>query len=122
MATTLNKAPWSWRAEHEQTAQAGSIPLGFRGIVAQEPFVRMLYVERKRTERSGRGFVLMLLESAGLLRADSSEDAFDRVLAALSGSTRDTDIKGWYKDGSVIGVIFTSPVRAQMAGRSPMLS
>ena len=117
MATTLNKAPWSWRAEHEQPAQTGSIPLGFRGILAQEPFVRMLYVERKRTERSGRGFVLMLLESAGLLRADSSEDAFDKVLAALSSSTRDTDIKGWYKDGLVIGVIFTE-LGAGTDGRS----
>jgi exopolysaccharide biosynthesis polyprenyl glycosylphosphotransferase len=67
----------------------------------------MLYLERKRTERSGRSFVLMLLESTHLLKADSGENTFDRVLAALRHSTRDTDITGWYKDESTIGVIFT---------------
>lgn len=67
----------------------------------------MLYLERKRTERSGRSFVLMLLESAGLLKASAGGDMFDRVLAALKHSTRDTDITGWYKDESTIGVIFT---------------
>jgi lipopolysaccharide/colanic/teichoic acid biosynthesis glycosyltransferase len=49
----------------------------------------------------------MLLESTRLLKANSSEDTFDRVLAALKHSTRDTDITGWYKDESTIGVIFT---------------
>jgi hypothetical protein len=27
--------------------------------------------------------------------------------AAIIQSSRDTDLKGWYKNGSVIGVIFT---------------
>ena len=67
----------------------------------------MLRLERKRTERSHRRFVLMLLEACGLLKADESQDTFHKVVAALSRSTRETDIKGWYKDDSVIGVIFT---------------
>ena len=67
----------------------------------------MLRLERKRTERSHRRFVLMLLESCGLLKADESQETFHKVVAALSHSTRETDIKGWYKDDSVIGVIFT---------------
>ena len=29
------------------------------------------------------------------------------LLAAIAQSTRDTDLKGWYKEGSIIGVIFT---------------
>jgi lipopolysaccharide/colanic/teichoic acid biosynthesis glycosyltransferase len=29
------------------------------------------------------------------------------LLPAIAQSTRDTDLKGWYRDGSVIGVIFT---------------
>jgi len=49
----------------------------------------------------------MLLESCGLLKAGEEQGAFDKVVAALSHSTRETDIKGWYKDDSVIGVIFT---------------
>ncbi len=67
----------------------------------------MLRIERKRTERSHRRFVLMLLESSGLLRTANNEEAFKKVVYSLSRSTRETDIKGWYEDGSVIGVIFT---------------
>jgi lipopolysaccharide/colanic/teichoic acid biosynthesis glycosyltransferase len=67
----------------------------------------MLCVERKRTERSHRRFVLMLLAAGGLLKPGNKGDAFGKVLYALSRSTRETDIKGWYKEGCVIGVIFT---------------
>jgi lipopolysaccharide/colanic/teichoic acid biosynthesis glycosyltransferase len=67
----------------------------------------MLRLERKRTERSNRGFVLMLLDACSLLKADESRETSHKVIAALAQSTRETDIKGWYKDDSVIGVIFT---------------
>jgi lipopolysaccharide/colanic/teichoic acid biosynthesis glycosyltransferase len=76
-------------------------------ILGQESFLRMLYLERKRTERSGRRFVLMLLESQSLLKANSDGDALPAVLSALSQATRETDIKGWHKEGQVIGIIFT---------------
>jgi lipopolysaccharide/colanic/teichoic acid biosynthesis glycosyltransferase len=77
------------------------------GILAQGAFIRTLSLERKRTERSGRHFVLMLLESGRLLKSRNAEKALDQVLSALSKSTRETDITGWYEDGSIIGVIFT---------------
>jgi lipopolysaccharide/colanic/teichoic acid biosynthesis glycosyltransferase len=87
------------------------------GILSRELFARMLFVERKRTERSGRSFVLMLLESARLLKLESDHHALEEVLLALSRSTRDTDTKGWYKEGSTIGVIFTE-LGADTDGRS----
>jgi exopolysaccharide biosynthesis polyprenyl glycosylphosphotransferase len=77
----------------------------------------MLFLERKRTERSGRSFVLMLLESTKLLNAGSEYYVCDRVLQALSDSTRDTDITGWYKQDSALGVIFTE-LGADVDGRS----
>jgi lipopolysaccharide/colanic/teichoic acid biosynthesis glycosyltransferase len=49
----------------------------------------------------------MLLQSDSLLKAGDHDGALEKVLAALSHSTRETDIKGWYDDGRVIGVIFT---------------
>lgn len=67
----------------------------------------MLYLERKRTERSRRRFVLMLLDSGSLLRAGNKAAVFERLTFALSRSSRETDIKGWYTEGSVLGVIFT---------------
>jgi len=92
---------------HSKLDEAGAISSGSREILAREPFVRMLYLERKRSERSGRSFILMLLETARLLRAESDVGVLKEVLQAVSHSTRETDITGWYKDGSVIGVIFT---------------
>jgi len=49
----------------------------------------------------------MLLECGRLLMAEDSAETLATVLCALSHATRLTDIKGWYEDGSVIGVIFT---------------
>jgi lipopolysaccharide/colanic/teichoic acid biosynthesis glycosyltransferase len=66
----------------------------------------MLLLERKRSERSGRAFVLMLLKSTRLLR-NGNQGALDKVMLALAHSTRDTDTKGWYEERSTIGVIFT---------------
>jgi exopolysaccharide biosynthesis polyprenyl glycosylphosphotransferase len=76
-------------------------------ILAQEPFLRMLHLEQKRTERSRRRFVLMLLESGNLLSGAGRQEALNRIMSALRKSTRETDITGWYKEGSVIGTIFT---------------
>ena len=66
----------------------------------------MLFLERKRSERSERPFVLMLLESTKLLR-HGDHGVLDKVLSALVSSTRDTDVKGWYDEHATIGVIFT---------------
>lgn len=67
----------------------------------------MLYLEQKRTERSQRRFVLMLLESENLLANGGTGEALEQILVAMSQSTRETDITGWYKRGSIIGFIFT---------------
>ena len=76
------------------------------GMLPQELFMKLLCLERKRTERSGRRFVLMLLDSGNLLKA-ARAPVVASLLSAITQSTRDTDLKGWYKEGSVIGVIFT---------------
>lgn len=77
------------------------------GMLPHDIFIRMLRLERKRTERSHRRFVLMILESGGLLKVANREDNLDKIIRALSQATRDTDLKGWYRRGSAIGVIFT---------------
>jgi exopolysaccharide biosynthesis polyprenyl glycosylphosphotransferase len=67
----------------------------------------MLQVEQKRTERSGKCFVLMLLEFDAALTVPKKAAAIEKVLFALSHSTRETDVKGWYKIQSILGVVFT---------------
>ncbi len=76
-------------------------------ILAEEPFLRMLAFERKRTERSQRRLVLMLLQSDALLKTGDRAGTCQKILRALSRATRETDIKGWYDEDRVIGVIFT---------------
>jgi lipopolysaccharide/colanic/teichoic acid biosynthesis glycosyltransferase len=77
-----------------------------KAVLSQNLFTRMLCLERKRSERSGRRLVLMLLESPTLLRRDQSS-ARDKILISLSRSTRETDITGWYREASILGVLFT---------------
>ena len=105
------------RRNGDSHATQTSILMEDYGILSRELFARMLFIERKRTERSGRSFVLMLLESTGLLKSEGDHHALEKVLLALSRSTRDTDPKGWYKEGSTIGVIFTE-LGAETDGRS----
>lgn len=93
--------------------QKASLQAGAGDIVAddaffqQDGFRRLLRLERKRTDRSRRPFALMLLESSTLLRPGQQGDAFQRVVGALFQTTRETDVKGWYRTGTVLGVMFT---------------
>ncbi|MEP6715141.1 MAG: sugar transferase [Terriglobia bacterium] len=70
-------------------------------------FMKMLCIERKRAERSGRKLVLMLLDSPTLLEQGAESFAARRILHALERATRETDIRGWQREGSVLGVVFT---------------
>jgi lipopolysaccharide/colanic/teichoic acid biosynthesis glycosyltransferase len=82
----------------------------------------MIALERKRTERSSQPFVLMLLDAGNCSPVDRSTKAADgkaptgkslggkalgKILAALSLATRETDVTGWYREGEVVGVMFT---------------
>jgi exopolysaccharide biosynthesis polyprenyl glycosylphosphotransferase len=76
------------------------------GILSEEAFIRRLHLEQRRTERSRRPFVFVLLESE-VLSQKNEDESQKRLLHALSSSIRETDLVGWYEHGSAIGVIFT---------------
>jgi lipopolysaccharide/colanic/teichoic acid biosynthesis glycosyltransferase len=76
-------------------------------VLREGSFHRMIALERKRTERSGQPFVLMLLDGAGCLPSDRTGRVLSKILSALSLATRETDVTGWYKDHSIVGVMFT---------------
>jgi lipopolysaccharide/colanic/teichoic acid biosynthesis glycosyltransferase len=78
----------------EQTFEKGM-------FYSQELFSTLLSLERKRCERSGNKFGLALLEICHLADAAPLRDA-------LCSQLRETDIVGWYRASSVIGIIFTS--------------
>ena len=76
-------------------------------VLGEEPFHRMIALERKRTERSGKPFLLMLLDAGNCLPSDRNGRVLGKILSALSLSTRETDVTGWYKNHSIVGVLFT---------------
>jgi lipopolysaccharide/colanic/teichoic acid biosynthesis glycosyltransferase len=75
-------------------------------ILDEQSFQRMIAVERKRTERSRQPFLLVLLEAGNCLSSDTDGTVLGKVLSALSLATRETDVTGWYKSNSVVGVLF----------------
>jgi lipopolysaccharide/colanic/teichoic acid biosynthesis glycosyltransferase len=78
-----------------------------RAPLSEDSFKRLIAIERKRTERSKSPFVLMLLEVTNHQQREKTNRALECILAALMASSRDTDIVGWYKKTSVVGVMFT---------------
>jgi lipopolysaccharide/colanic/teichoic acid biosynthesis glycosyltransferase len=84
-----------------------SEPSGDRGILNEETFHRMISLERRRTERSRKPFLLMLLNMGDHLPCEATGKVLNKILAGLSGSTRETDVAGWYKSDCVVGVMFT---------------
>jgi lipopolysaccharide/colanic/teichoic acid biosynthesis glycosyltransferase len=88
-------------------SEVPSLGISEVGLLPQPLFTKFLRLERKRTERSRRGFVLMLLDAGRLLSRRNDAEALEKILGALSQAIRETDLTGWYKSNSVLGVIFT---------------
>ena len=78
-----------------------------RGILNADAFRRMITLERKRSERSRKPFMLLLLDMGDRLPSEKNGKTLSKILAALSASTRDTDVTGWYANNCVVGVMFT---------------
>lgn len=87
-------------------------------FLEEQAFLKFLFIEERRSERSGRPFVLMLLRHAGVQERSASKVEWPAgLLRKLWDATRETDVKGWYKQDLVAGVIFTEipPAAAQQA-------
>ena len=66
-------------------------------VFGEDVFHAMLALERRRAERSGQPFVLMLLDAHQ--RNGSSKKILRQVVGVVAGSARETDLMGWYKKG-----------------------
>jgi lipopolysaccharide/colanic/teichoic acid biosynthesis glycosyltransferase len=75
-------------------------------ILPERMFVSALVGERKRSERSRKMFVLMLLNSGMPERPGPRDKIANRTASAMVSTVRETDIVGWYKAGRTLGVIF----------------
>jgi hypothetical protein len=62
-----------------------------------------MHREAVRSSRSGRSFLLLLFDVSVWGLTEMTRN----VISVLSSSTREIDVKGWYADGAIIGILFT---------------
>jgi hypothetical protein len=83
----------------------------------EEAFRHFLAVERKRSRRSGRAFLLLLLrfnqDRPMAARMDSA--VAERLFACLWLCLRETDQVGWFREGRVAGALLTDVSDANIA-------
>ncbi|HEV2397899.1 MAG TPA: sugar transferase [Candidatus Sulfotelmatobacter sp.] len=77
-----------------------------REILRQKAFHRVISIERMRTERSRKPFLLMLLDMGDQLPSETNHRHLSKLLTALASSTRQTDVLGWYETERIVGVLF----------------
>ena len=75
-------------------------------FLSEEHFRRMLSRERKRSERSRKHLVLMLIDGKGV-KNKKTDAMLEQIAVVLGASIRETDLAGWFETNSVFGVIFT---------------
>ena len=81
--------------------------------LSETAFRRVLCQERKRSERSRKSFLLMLVRpKAPKLHA---EPALERVIRVLGGLIRETDVLGWFESHTAVGVIFSELGNAELS-------
>jgi lipopolysaccharide/colanic/teichoic acid biosynthesis glycosyltransferase len=99
-------SPWMKKVSHdEDSATCYEKRLRF-AVIEEAVFVQMLRLERRRTERSGKQFMLVLVSGEDFLK-ESGGLLIDDVIAAISSSTRETDVLGWYERDVKLGLLMT---------------
>jgi len=86
------------------------VSVGKYEVLNEDTFNRMIAIERKRTERTKQPFLLMLLKTGRHEGSAKSEGSLDSMVSGLLSSIRQTDVIGWYKDRTTVGVIYTGLV------------
>jgi len=75
----------------------------------KEAFQEVMQREAVRSSRSGRSFLLLLFDVSVWGWTEMTR----KIISVLSSSTREIDLKGWYSDGAIIGILFTELGRMQ---------
>jgi hypothetical protein len=75
----------------------------------EEAFRYFLEIERRRSEKSGRPFLLLLLDlrRPGGTSSLMSSALANELFARLAGCLRETDFVGWYRDMRIVGAVLT---------------
>ena len=102
MASTSTKPQSADRLPRSQDWTASD-----KEVLIEDVFRRMIALERKRSERTQRPFVLLLMDTGRDLPSEKNGRVLLDILSSLQVATRETDVMGWYEMNSVVGVMFT---------------
>lgn len=83
-------------------------------ILPVKLFRRAICSERKRSERSRRSFLLMLIGLKEASPKQVNRDTLARAAVAICKTIRETDVPGWFEDG-ILGIMFAELGDAQAA-------
>jgi lipopolysaccharide/colanic/teichoic acid biosynthesis glycosyltransferase len=75
-------------------------------IPGEGQFGELLCLERRRAERSRKPFLLMLLDLRKILVNGNTGKVIQNVWSAVCSASRDSDIRGWFLQGAILGVIY----------------
>lgn len=81
--------------------------LDLKEVLTEEVFRHMISLERKRSERTQRPFVLLLMDTGSTVPTGKNGQILLDIVSALQNATRETDTIGWYEMNSIVGVMFT---------------
>ena len=97
---------------------------GRRQAYSQEAFHYFLQIEQKRSQLTGRPFLLLLVDRRKTpgIRVRLDPAAANQVLSGLLCCLRETDIVGWYRRGRVVGALLTDFDRSLLPASSPRVS
>src|ERR1017187_10384832 len=76
------------------------------GLLSEERFRQMLARERKRSERSRKHLLLMLIDAKDVT-SRKVDPLLKQIADVLCSTIRETDLAGWFETHTAVGVIFT---------------
>jgi len=77
------------------------------GLYIQNYFRTMLNFEIRRTERSKNPFLLVLISINESILNTLDRITLEKFKKTFDQITRETDIKGWYRENKTIGIVYT---------------
>jgi lipopolysaccharide/colanic/teichoic acid biosynthesis glycosyltransferase len=88
--------------------KAVNLETNARFVLPEDEFRRVLCAERKRSERSRKNLVLMLIDHGHECGEKVNAcPLLTQVAGALRSAIRETDVAGWFDGNCALGVIFT---------------
>jgi hypothetical protein len=86
--------------------EATGISEGNEYYFDEPDFIKILNRERKRSQRSMKPLMLMCFDVSGMMIPNNTHE--HRILRkAFATCIRETDFRGWYKQESIMGILFT---------------